>query len=363
MWMRGKNKGKNIVVTMSYFKCGSVRFNATMYCLPSKFPFPPWFGQISQIPSHVVPNDIPTTMTESMAEAYALNPENVLQKFLEANPSFFNPREIGRIIFHSPNVSPFANSLILFNSNFSSNALLFSFITAIDLDCLSIIDAIRYITQRLAIPTNTSAMHLFAKTFAHAYSMRNPMEWPSEQVVRDILLSLILHAYTKEEYGSIMSRVESSKSLSSYIMDHLSNEIKTNPPPIYFSSIPYSAPVELSGDIEHEGRFVSSWSTSHYKKTKDMIIAYGSKDKLDEISKIPLIFAFATQKIGIKNKPFVMQIQRLDNKAFGTKQKDGIWHNSTRTSYTLAFKEEKELLTWISSVNMEAADNCLNNII
>lgn len=342
-------------------------YHKCVYCLPSKAPFEPWNGTIPSKDSIMIPTDIPSTLTVSMAESYATNPEQVLTKFLEANPNFDNPRDIARIIFHSPNISPYANALIIYNSAFAiqmHKALLRSFITAIDLDCVSLIDAISAITAKIAIPENCMAINFFVTTFAQIYCMRNSLEWPDKEVVKEIFYAVIASAFHKKRFTEVIDKYSSFKTISKYVLDQISYEVENHPPPIYFTALPVYTELQLEAELEHEGRFINSWSSFYYEFTKVntngrdsfLITYYTSKAKEDIRGKIPLDFAVASPKQNIKNKPWVLQINRLDNTAFGVKNKDGHFKDSPRTSYTLAFKTEKDLLTWISAINYANVD-------
>ena len=338
------------------------KYNRAVYCLPSTSPFKPYMGSIPNKDNIMIPMDIPSTLTDSMCEAYSVNPEQVLMKFLEANPNFYNPRDIARIIFHSPNVSPYANALILFNSSFSSRSLLLSFITAIDLDCIGLIDAISYITSKVAFPENAMAITMFAEIFAHIYCMRNPLEWPDKAVVRDIFFSVIASQFFKEEFSASIENYPTLKTVSKYVLDQISYEVRVHPPPIYFTCCPLNAPQDISDLIEHEGRYMSSWNTYYYRKEGNIIRSYKDAKSTEVQAVIPLDFATAAPKTGVKNKQNVLVITRVDNLEFGEKLKDGVMKKSPRTSYTVAFKTEKDLFTWISSINNQILSDTLKQL-
>ncbi|EAY22889.1 hypothetical protein TVAG_076360 [Trichomonas vaginalis G3] len=339
-------------------------YQKCVYCLPSKAPYEPWYGQIPNKESIMIPTDIPSTLTESMAESYATSPEQVLKKFLETNPNFYNPRDIARIIFHSPNISPYANAFIIYNSDFAvqmHKALLRSFITAIDLDCVSLIDAISAITAKIAIPEKIIAIQFFVTTFAHIYCIRNTLEWPDKKIVEDIFYAIIASALNKQKFADIIDKYQSFKKISKYVLDQISFEVEHHPPPIYFTALPVNFPQSLEAELEHEGRFINSWSSFYYEFAKTntgngetgMIKYYPNKNKDDLRGEIPLEFAFASPKQGIKNKPWVLQISKRDGTSFGRKKKDGVMKSSPRTQYTLAINNEKDLLTWISAINFK----------
>jgi hypothetical protein len=291
---------------------------------------------------------------DSYVDQFSSQPEHTLGQFLEANPNFTNPRDIGRILYHTDGLSPYSVSVILFNSNYSSRALIFSFMTAIDLDCVSFVDAISLITQKSAIPTKASALMQYASSFASAYGLRNQLEWPDSAVVRDLLLaSISFLAAASGTFSDHTSRFESLRSVLPSILTQMGAELSQKSPAIYFSSVPVKIDraTELTGDLEHEGRFRSTWSSFKYSLKGDEMVCKDAKGQ-KAISYIKLASVFARQKTGVAKKPWCFTLQTYDNREFGEKvQKDGTRKPSSRTSYVLACKSEADLLAWISAVN------------
>ncbi|OHT11828.1 hypothetical protein TRFO_18624 [Tritrichomonas foetus] len=340
---------------MSHYRSDNLKFPQVEYCLPSKGPYQPWLGEPCTIPAHVIPSDIPNPLLDSYVDQFATQPEQVMTQFLEANPNFANPRDIGRILFHTKNLSPYAVAALLFNSSYSSRALIFSFMSAIDLDCLSIVDAIKYITQKVAIPTKTIGIVHFASAFSIAYGLRNQLEWPNTKVVNDIFCASLLYCFFGGEFYQQADVFESLKRTSRSIIEQIGNDLKNSPPALYFSSVPVKCtPSEsLVGEIEHEGRYRSSWKAYNYSKDGNKIICREIKDKGKEISEVGLDGVIAHQRASGK-KQYCMFLQRFDNREFGKKMKDGVLKDSQRKSYTLSFKTEGEMFKWISAVNVTA---------
>jgi hypothetical protein len=338
---------------MTHYRTEKLPFSKVDFCLITKGPFSPWTGSIVVPPSHVHPGDVPTPLLDAYAEQFALQPEAALNQFLEANPNLNNPRDIGRILFHTDGLSPYALSVLFFNSNYSSRALLFSFMTAIDLDILSLPEAMAYITQKVAIPTKSLAMCQYANSFASAYSLRNQLEWPDWQVVQDLILTSLCFCVLGGEFSHHVKRFESLKTVAPEILKQVEWELQHQPPALYFSSVPtrIDGNQELTGELDHEGRFRSSWNTYRYVLKVDEIICKELKGQKTQ-SIIPLQAVTAKQKTGTGKKPWCMVLQKIDGAEFGDKvAKDGSRKPSSRTSYTLACKTEEELMTWIAGVN------------
>jgi hypothetical protein len=283
-----------------------------------------------------------------------MHPEQVLAQFLEVNPHSANPRDLGRILFHTPRLSPYAIAVILFNSQYSCRALSFSFMSAIDLDCISIIDGIRFITQKVAIPTRSNAIRRFASSFASAYSLRNQFEWPDRKIVQNIFCAVLCHCVLDSELEQCFARFETLKAVQKAVLSHVAADVLRSPPAFYFTSVPSRIDpiLAVSGDVEHEGRFRSSWKMYRYSKEGDELVSRDLKDKRKTISKLPLKNVIAKQKLNNSKKPYSLVLQRADGHEFGWKvNKDGSLKPSSRTSYALALKSEPELVMWMSAVN------------
>jgi hypothetical protein len=225
--------------------------------------------------------------------------------------------------------------------------------TAIDLDCVSFVDAIGLITQKVAIPTKSLAILQMANSFSAAYALRNQLEWPDGKVVQDLFLASICYCTFSGNFLDHASRFESIKSVSPFILNQIGVELKEKPPALYFSSVPvkFDNSREFSGDLDHEGRFRSSWSPFKYVLKGDEMICKDAKGQ-KVISSIRLLGVSARQKVGVSKKPWCISLQTYDNREFGEKvQKDGTRKPSSRTSYVLGCKNEVEMLTWISGVN------------
>jgi hypothetical protein len=339
---------------MSHYRTENVRISQAEFCLPSHPPYTPWSGIVLDLPSHVIPSDIPSTLLDSFSEQFSLQPEQALSQFLDSNPNLANPRDIGRILFHTPRLSPYAISVILFNSSYSSRALTFSFMSAIDLDCISILDGIRFITQKVAIPTRTTGIQQFASSFASAYGLRNQLEWPDPQNVSDILCAVLCFCVLGGDFEQHVGRFESLKSVSKYLITQMGSEVKRDPPALFFTSVPIYVDLDedLAGEVEHEGRFRSSWKAYRYAREGDDIVSRDLKDKRRLVNRLPLQQVTARQKFGNAKKPHCLSLQRLDGGEFGWKgNKDGALKPISRTSYVLAFRSETELLQWMSGIN------------
>jgi hypothetical protein len=302
----------------------------------------------------VIPSDIPTPLLDAYVDQFATQPEQTLSHFLDANPNLANPRDLGRVLFHTASLSPYAIAVILFNSSYSSRALVFSFMSAVDLDCVSIVDAIRYITQRVAIPGRSAGLCHFASSFAAAYGLRNQLEWPDARVVRDVICATICCCALGGPFDDHTPRFESLRG----VITQLGAEIRQNPPALFFTSVPVciDPKQELSGDVEHETRFRSSWKAFRYSIDDNKeIVSRDIKDKRKLVTKLPLDGVTARQKIGNAKKPFCLVLQRADGAEFGFKvQKDNALKKCCRTSYALAFKPDTDLMVWMSAVNQKS---------
>jgi len=363
---------------MSHYNSENFRFDKIIFALPTQQNSKSAFcGTAVQLPSYVIPSDIPSPLLDSQVDAFALDPEGTMRKFIDANPNFHNPRDIGRILYHTPNLSPYAISYILFNSIYSSPALRFCFVNALDLDCVSIVDAIRYVTQRVAIPTSLMPIVNIADAFAHAYAMHNQLEWPDMKVVTCIFYSTIIYSFNrtlnKKTCGSFVDVCQHFSVLKDYsrpILQKIGESLEKQLPLLFFTSVPYSINPDtiLEGQVEHEGRYRASFSAFFYRKDGSNIETFEPKDKTKRVSKLCLeespnlppgivldnvqkTYAYATQKVGVNKKPWCLMISRPDQHPFGFKAKDGSLKPSPRTSYTLAFKDEESLLTWMASIN------------
>ena len=344
---------------MSHYRSENFKFSQAVYCLPSSDKYNSWLGKPCELPDYVIPSDIPSLLSESSAKQFSTQPEQVLSQFLESNPQYMNPRDIGKILFHSKDLSPFAVSLLLFNSIYSSNALVFSFISAIDLDCVSIVDAIRIITQKVAIPAKSIIIVSLAEAFSNAYGLRNQLEWPNMKIIQSLFCATIRYCFlhstdSNVSFRSVADSFSALEKVSASIIEQIELDLKKVPPAIYFTSAPIKiGPNEqLSGEIEHEGRFRSSWKPYYYYLENNKLISKDSKSSSKIISEISLDSVNASQK-SLPKKSHCLFLQRIDNREFGKKMKEGILRDSPRTSYTLAFKEESELLLWISTINFK----------
>lgn len=343
----------------THFRTENSRFSNLSYCLPTTGPFVPYSGELVEVPSYVIPTDLPPPLPQMLVSAYNKNPEEVLTNFLESNPSYNHPREIGRILFNTPDVSPYANAVILFNSTFSSRALIFSFVTAIDLDCLSLTDAMRFVLARVAIPTHTQPLIHFASAFAHAYHLRNQLEWPSEVEVEYLMCTVVLQALTGEPFRQVKEGFASLANASKVLIEQIEASLNEHPIPVYFSSLPvHNTPGDsIQVEAEQEGRYRSSWNTHSFEIKDQTIYCSHSKTK-KAISKIPLDQVTAYYRPGVPKKPWVIYFQRLDNMEFGEKMKDGAYKKSPRTSYTIAFGSEGDMHKFLSAINQgQATEN------
>lgn len=343
---------QNTSFPVSHYRSENFRFNQVVFCLPSTGPYEPWIGKQCDLPEYVNPSDMPSLLPESVIDQFATQPEEVMKHFLESNPHYMNPRDIGRILFHSKNLSPYAVSLLLFNSNYSSQALIFSFISAIDLDCLSIVDAIRYVIQKVAIPAKSDAIVNFAKSFSIAYGLRNQLEWPNMKVIQSIFCATIRCLFFNNSFRKEAEGFKSLSNLSNCIIDQIAKELKENPPAVYFSSTPIKLEIgtTISGELEHEARYTGSWKAYYYVKENNKLTSKESKSSSRIISEISLDLVTAAQRSSPK-RPYCMYLARIDGQEFGKKMKEGQLRDSPRTSYTLAFKNDKDLLVWISAIN------------
>lgn len=342
---------------MSHYRSENFKFSQAVYCLPSNDKYSSWLGKQCELPDYVIPSDIPTLLPESYVKQFTTQPEQILSQFLETNPQYMNPRDIGKILFHTKGLSPFAISLLLFNSIYSSNALVFSFISAIDLDCVSIVDAIRFITQKVAIPTKSIIIVNLAEAFSNAYGLRNQLEWPNMKIIQSLFCATIRYCFlhsTNESvtFHSVTDSFSALENVSPAIIEQIELDLRKDPPAIYFTSAPIkiSQNGQLSGEIEHEGRFRSSWKSYYYYLENNKLYSKDNKSSNKIISEISLDAVNASQK-SLPKKPYCLHLQRFDNREFGKKMKEGVLRDSPRTSYTLAFKDESELLLWISTIN------------
>jgi hypothetical protein len=344
---------------MSHFRNDNLRFAQVEYALPSTYPFQPWIGTVAELPNYAVPNDLPSPLLDSCVDQFTLQPEQALTHFLEANPSFSNPPDIGRLLFHTARLSPYATSVILFNSIYSSRALTFSFMTAIDLDCLSFVEAVRYVAQKAAIPTQVSGSPLtafsqYVSTFASAFSMRNPLEWPDPIVVKDLLTAAICSVAMGRDFTEQARKFPSLKSVSSYLIGVIGQELSQSPPPFYFTSAPirHNSKQELSGEIDHDGGVLSSWQTFRYKKEETELQCFESKTKGKFLMKLPLDKVVARARAGVAKKPWCLTLQRTDGLPFVEKPlKDGTFKMSSSNTHLLAFKTEYDMFVWMSAIN------------
>lgn len=361
---------------MSHYKSEVLAFSQCNCCLPSNGVYEPCCGKIVELPSHVKPNDIPNPLLDTYADQFNLQPEHVMARFLEANPNFANPRDMGRILYFSQNISPFAISFILFNSQYSSQALTFSFMSAIDMDCLSIDDAMRYILQKVAVPNWTIPIVHFATAFASAYGLRNKLEWPNLKIIQDLFCAAICFSFKGGEFSDYVKRFTSLGSVNERILEQIGNSLKERPPAIFFSSISMMTDncVVLSDTFEQEGRYRSSWKKGHYKKEGNLISFKDAKDKeqgqipiiqyilpdgskVDKISNEMIVkstYAIARQRIGVPKKPNCFTLSMDDNSEFGMKvKKDGTTKPSSRTAYTFSFEREDVMQRWLSVINYQ----------
>jgi hypothetical protein len=343
---------------MSHYRSENLRFPQAEYCLPGNPPYRPWSGDTVDLPPHVIPSDIPTPLLDAYVDQFATQPEPTLAQFLETNPNFANPRDLGRVLFHTASLSPFAISVILFNSSYSSRALVFSFMSAIDLDCVSIVDGMRYITQKVAVPGRVAGLCQFASSFASAYGLRNQLEWPDGRVVRDILCATICCCALGGAFEDHVGRFESLRSVARVVLVQLGAEIRQGPPALFFTAVPVCVDPkqELSGEVEHETRFRSSWKAFRYSiEDNKEIVSRDLKDRRKLVIKLPLEGVTARQKMGNTKKPFCLVLQRADGAEFGFKvQKDNALKKCARTSYVLAFRTDADLMLWMSAVNQKS---------
>jgi hypothetical protein len=147
------------------------------------------------------------------------------------------------------------------------------------------------------------------------------------------------------------------KAVPKAVLSHVAAEVLRSPPAFYFTSVPsHIDPIlAVAGDVEHEGRFRSSWKMYRYAKEADELVSRDLKDKRKMISKLPLKNVIAKQKLNNAKKPHCLVLQKTDGHEFGWKvNKDGSLKSSSRTSYALAFKSEPELVMWMSAVNQIA---------
>ncbi|KAH0791588.1 hypothetical protein GPJ56_004510 [Histomonas meleagridis] len=340
----------------SNFQTQNLRFPQIEFCIPreksGQDSFSPYCGTIIKtLPDYVIPSDIPTTLLTPYVEQFATQPEACLTQFLEANPNFSNPRDLGRILFHTPDLSPYGVAIILFDSQYSSPALTFSFITAIDLDYISIVDAMRYIFQKVAVPTRTSCIKAFASAFSTAYGLRNRLEWPYLRVIYDIFCATICFLFSDDNFHEYVQAYSSLKNINETVIQQIGAELTQSPPAIFFSNVPIKVNINdsISDVAEQEGRYRSSWKTNKLVKEGEMITVKDSKDKI--IGQISTIGVIAKQRFGVSKRPFCLTMHRFDNAEFGTKIKGIVAKPSRRTAYSLAFKKEEQLMRWISSIN------------
>ena len=337
---------------MSHFQTQNLRFPQIEFCIPSQTLFAPYCGTITPLPEYVIPSDIPNPLLTSYVEQFSAQPEACLTQFLEANPNFSNPRDLGRILFHTPNLSPFAVAIILFDSQYSSPALTFSFMSAIDLDCLSIIDAMRYILQKVAVPTRSVCIKHFASAFSSAYGLRNRLEWPDLKVINDIFCASICFLFSgDDDFIEYVKPYASLRGVSDTVIQQIGSELTQSPPAVFFSNVPIkvNASDAVADTAEQEGRYRSSWKASKFVKEGEMIIVKDSKDKV--VGQISILGVIAKQRFGVSKRPWCLTMHRFDNAEFGMKVKRGSAKPSRRTTYSLAFKTEQQLMKWISSIN------------
>ena len=317
------------------------------------------------LPAHVLPpsSDIPSPLLDSYVDQFATQPKVALQQVLDAKEKFANPREIGRILVHTPHGAPFAIAHIRIDSNDSSRALLFSFMSAIDLDCLSIVDAIRFITQHVAIPTSCEAIQIMSEMFAIAYGLRNQLEWPNKEAVADIFcVAVAVAADETVDFFKEASAIGSLKDVPEQILQDIGKELKEKPLAVFFTSIPMWKPDPgFNFRVEHEARYRAQWKEEMYQfsASENKIKCFGIGNRKQN-SEIPLECVFATQKVGDKKRPWCFELRRNDGKEFGRKVKEEkkgtdklvTVKESTKKQYVLASKDELEVMMWISAVNM-----------
>lgn len=373
---------------MSHYKSENQRFPLCDYCLPSKDAFEPCCGSVVPLPAHVIPNDIPNPLLDSYSDQFNSQPEQVMAQFLEANPNFANPRDMGRILYFTPNLSPFAIALILFNSQYSSRALTFSFMSAIDMDCLSIVDAMCFILQKVAIPNMAFGIIYFASVFASAYGLRNKLEWPNLKVINDLFCASVCFTFKGGEFKEHIKKFSSLDDINPCMLEQIGATLIKKPPAIYFTNITMKVDNSevMSEVIEQEGRYRSSWNSGKYTKEGDMIKYKDMKDR--ELGQIPLVtykmpdgseldqipsdmanepalyqhvYVIAKQKTGVPKRPYCLNLYRYDNKEFGLKvKKDGGTKPSPRTNYCLSFKTEAGMFKWLSAINYKCVSDDLS---
>ena len=317
------------------------------------------------LPPHVLPpsSDIPSPLLDSCAEQFATQPKATLQQFLESNEKFANPRDIGRLLYHTPGLSQFAIAQILFDSNESSRALLFSFMSAIDLDSLSIVDAIRFITQKVAIPTSRNAIFVMSEMFAVAYGLRNQLEWPNKEAVADIFCVAIAVSVCDElDFVTEAHGIASLQEVPKRILEDIGKELKNRPLAIFYTSCPVWKPApQFQFLVEHEARYRSVWKEEVYEfvGSENKIKCFGNGNR-KQSSEIPLEGVVATQRVGDKKRPWCFELRRSDGKEFGRKVKEEkkgadklvTVKESTKKQYVLASKDEMVVMIWLSAVNM-----------
>jgi hypothetical protein len=258
------------------------------------------------------------------------------------------------VLFHTARLSPYAIAVVLFNSSYSSPALTFSFMSAVDLDCVSLVDGIRFITQKVAIPTRTIPIVQFASSFASAYGLRNQLEWPDTKIVTDIFCAVLCFCVLGGEFDQHIARFESLRSVSKSVLKQMGAAIKRDPPALFFTSVPLfvDRDEDLAGEVEHEGRFRSSWTAYRYSREGEDLVSRDLNNKRKLVSKLPLQQVTARRKLSNAKKQYCLTLQRIDGQEFGWKgNKDGSLKQSSRTTYSLAFRTEAELMQWMSAIN------------
>lgn len=260
---------------------------------------------------------------------------------------------LGPYLFFADSIHPKALTEFFF-SKYNQNqhaALLYFFFSSVSLEFVSIVDAMRMLLPRVALPDNAEQLRTIIGAFAAAYYDANEYFAESKEEVANITVEAVLLALYNEY--SIFSGEDALRSIRPSIGGELS--VKRMPLCFAFADEGRGRELKVSGSLARLGQgLLKRKKKNYYHLQSNSLQFYKSRDSREVLGVIPLDGVEVEQVPAQGREQAHFVIRSVNEKPFGYRVNMGKRKYSKKTQYTMFADSENEISEWVRTLKLTA---------
>lgn len=268
---------------------------------------------------------------------------------------------LGPFLFYANWIHPKALTEFFFSSyNRDPKSLIYFFFSSMSLEFVTLVDAMRLLIPRIALPNNMEQLKIIVDSFAEAYYESNQYYSETKKEIADLVIESIMVSL-KEEF-KLFENEYTSKNMKQSII----SELKAKKIPMFFTFVDS----DPSMGIKKTG-FLSKVGGSVFKRKKrnffqlesNALHYYKTKENREMFGEIPLdnVEVQYVHAQGKETSHFI--IKSINEKPFGTKMSKGKKKESRKNQYTLFADNESEVHEWVYTLKLISFYHTLENFI